>query len=390
MQRRHAPARFSHPDPSGRSADAMIGSVAMLAHSPSASERRFDSAALDALATAVIFAALDYKVIYANSAAENLFKLSNTNVRGHTLGELFVDDSALINAIKLAAERNCSYTQHELQLSTGGEARCDVSCTATPAQIDAFEGFLLEFTELHQHLRIARETRLLDQSEANRWLIRNLAHEIKNPLGGLRGAAQLLERELERPELTEYTQVIMKEADRLQTLVDRLLSPQRLPRLMPLNVHEALERVRSLLLAEFPDGLQINRDYDVSLPPIEADREQIIQALLNIARNAAQAIIGKGLVVLRTRVARQVTVARKLNRLAAMIQIVDNGPGVPDELRDKIFFPLVSGREGGTGLGLTLAQNFIAQHHGVIELESAPGRTCFTIVLPLAEHLAST
>jgi two-component system nitrogen regulation sensor histidine kinase GlnL len=239
-------------------------------------------------------------------------------------------------------------------------------------------------------LRIARETRLLDQSEANRWLIRNLAHEIKNPLGGLRGAAQLLERELERPELTEYTQVIMKEADRLQTLVDRLLSPQRLPRLMPLNVHEALERVRSLLLAEFPDGLQINRDYDVSLPPIEADREQIIQALLNIARNAAQALIGKGLVVLRTRVARQVTVARKLNRLAAMIQIVDNGPGVPDELRDKIFFPLVSGREGGTGLGLTLAQNFIAQHHGVIELESAPGRTCFTIVLPLAEHLAST
>jgi two-component system nitrogen regulation sensor histidine kinase GlnL len=368
----------------------MIGSVAMRAHPPPAPERRFHSAALDALATAVIFAAVDYRVIYANSAAENLFKLSNTNVRGHTLGELFADDSALVSAIKLAAERNCSYTQHELQLSTVGEERCDVSCTVTPAQIDDFEGFLLEFTELHQHLRIARETRLLDQSEANRWLIRNLAHEIKNPLGGLRGAAQLLERELERPELTEYTQVIMKEADRLQTLVDRLLSPQRLPRLMPLNVHEALERVRSLLLAEFPDGLQILRDYDVSLPPIEADREQIIQALLNVARNAAQALRGEGLVVLRTRVARQVTVARKRNRLAAMIQVVDNGPGVPDELRDKIFFPLVSGREGGTGLGLTLAQNFVAQHQGVIELESAPGRTCFTIVLPLAGHLAST
>jgi len=345
--------------------------------------RRFDSPALDALATAVIFATADQSVVYANSAAENLFKLSNKNVQGHQLAALFTDASALVTAINVAAERNCSYTQHELQLSTFGEERCDVSCTVTPAEIDAFNGFLLEFTELHQQLRIAREARLLDQTEASRWLIRNLAHEIKNPLGGLRGAAQLLERELERPELSEYTQVIMKEADRLQTLVDRLLTPQRLPRLAALNVHEALERVRSLLIAEFPQGLHIRRDYDVSLPAIEADREQIIQALLNIARNAAQALRGEGLVVLRTRVARQVTVARKRHRLAVMIQIIDDGPGVADDIHDKIFFPLVSGREGGTGLGLTLAQNFIAQHQGVIELESEPGRTCFTIVLPL-------
>lgn len=345
--------------------------------------RQFASPALDALATAVIFATAEYSVLYANSAAENLFKLSNKNAHGHKLSELFSDDSALVNAIKLAAERNCSYTQHELQLNTLGEDRYDVSCTVTPAQIDEFDGFLLEFTELHQQLRIAREARMLDQSEASRWLIRNLAHEIKNPLGGLRGAAQLLERELERPELSEYTQVIMKEADRLQTLVDRLLTPQRLPRLAALNVHEALERVRSLLLAEFPHGLQVRRDYDVSLPAIEADREQIIQALLNIARNAAQALRGEGLVILRTRVARQVTVARKLHRLGVMIQIIDDGPGVPEDIRDKIFFPLVSGREGGTGLGLTLAQNFIAQHHGLIELESEPGRTSFSIVLPL-------
>ena len=368
---------------------ASVSSATMLAPSAPSPDRRFDSAALDALATAVIFAAVDYSVVYANSAAENLFKLSNKNVRGHKLGELFTDDSALVTAIKLAAERNCTYTQHELQLSTAGEDRCDVSCTVTPAQIDYFDGFLLEFTELQQQLRIAREARLLDQTEASRWLIRNLAHEIKNPLGGLRGAAQLLERELERPELTEYTQVIMKEADRLQTLVDRLLTPQRLPRLMPLNVHEALERVRSLLLAEFPHGLQIRRDYDVSLPVIEADREQIIQALLNVARNAAQALKGEGLVILRTRIARQVTVARKLHRLAAMIQIIDDGPGVPEDIRDKIFYPLVSGRDGGTGLGLTLAQTFVSQHHGVIELESAPGRTCFTIVLPLAASVAS-
>jgi two-component system nitrogen regulation sensor histidine kinase GlnL len=184
-------------------------------------------------------------------------------------------------------------------------------------------------------------------------------------------------------ELTEYTQVIMKEADRLQTLMDRLLTPQRLPQLAPINIHEAVERVRSLVLAEFPDGIRISREYDVSLPTVEADKEQIIQALLNIVRNAAQALRGCGDIVLGTRVARQVTLARRLHRLGVMIQVTDNGPGIPEELRDKIFFPLVSGREGGTGLGLTLAQNLISQHQGAIELESEPGRTCFTIVLPL-------
>jgi two-component system nitrogen regulation sensor histidine kinase GlnL len=354
----------------------------------SANEDEFQSPALDALATAVIFSTRDARIIYVNSAAENLFKLSNNNVRGHRLGEIFVDDSALLTALKVAAERDCTYTRHELQLATPGDERFDVSCTVTPAEIDDHRGFLLEFTELHQQLRIAREARIQDQTDASRWLIRNLAHEIKNPLGGLRGAAQLLERELERPELTEYTQVIMKEADRLQTLVDRLLTPQRLPRMAPLNVHEALERVRSLLLAEFPNGLDIRRDYDVSLPPVEADREQIIQALLNIARNAAQAMKGVGHVVLRTRIARQVTVARKLHRLAVMVQIIDDGPGIPEDIREKIFFPLISGREGGTGLGLTLAQNFVAQHHGVIEVESVPGRTCFSIVLPLTAGTA--
>jgi two-component system, NtrC family, nitrogen regulation sensor histidine kinase GlnL len=341
------------------------------------------SAGLDALATAVLYLARDLTIAYANPAAENLFELSSRNIVGRPLAEAFPDDSQIAAAISQAAERNCSYTQHELILTTAVQERFEVSCTATPAEIEGLEGYLLEFTELHQQLRIAREERLLDQTQASRWLIRNLAHEIKNPLGGLRGAAQLLERELERPELTEYTQVIMKEADRLQNLMDRLLTPQRIPQLAPLNIHEALERVRSLMLAEFPNGIRVRRDYDVSLPPVQADKEQIIQALLNVGRNAAQALHGEGLVVLRTRVARQVTLARRLHRLGLMIQFIDNGPGVPDDLRDKIFFPLVSGRQGGTGLGLTLAQNLVAQHHGVIELDSEPGRTCFTILLPL-------
>jgi len=343
----------------------------------------FASSGLDALATPVIFLAPELAVIYANPAAENLFKFSSRNIVGHFLAEVFPDATTLLTAVQQATDRNCSYMQHELSLANAAQDRFDVNCTVTPVEIDGVDGYLLEFTELHQQLRIAREERLQDQTEATRWLIRNLAHEIKNPLGGLRGAAQLLERELERPELTEYTQVIMKEADRLQTLMDRLLSPRRLPQLAPLNIHDALERVRSLILAEFPDGIRIRRDYDVSLPSIEADKEQLIQALLNIGRNAAQALKGNGEIILRTRVARQVTLARKLHRIGLMIQVIDNGPGIADDIRDKIFFPLVSGREGGTGLGLTLAQAFISQHQGVIELESTIGRTCFTILLPL-------
>ena len=342
----------------------------------------FPSPGLDALATAVIFLDRNLVVEYANAAAENLLKLSARSIVGHRIGEVF-DDCQLVAAIEHAAERHASYIQHDLVLTAPYGEKLEVSCTVTPAEIGVFDGFLLEFTETHQQLRIAREERLQDQTEASRSLIRNLAHEIKNPLGGLRGAAQLLERELDRPELTEYTQVIMKEADRLQSLMDRLLAPHRRAQPVPLNILEALERVRSLLLAEYPQGLKIVRDYDVSLPQVRADKEQIIQALLNVASNAAQAMKGRGTITFRTRVARQVTLARKLHRLGMMVQIIDDGPGISEELRDKIFFPLVSGREGGTGLGLTIAQNFIHQHGGLIEVESAPGRTCFTILLPL-------
>jgi two-component system nitrogen regulation sensor histidine kinase GlnL len=338
---------------------------------------------LDALATAVVFLDRNLTVCYANPAAENLLKISNKNIVGHRLQDVFPDHAPLSAAIQYAADHTCSYTQHDLKLTTVSLEKLEVSCTVTPTDSENTDGYLLEFNELQQQLRIAREERLHDQTEASRVLIRNLAHEIKNPLGGLRGAAQLLEHELDRPELHEYTQVIMKEADRLQSLMDRLLTPGRIPQLHQINVHEALERVRSLILAEYPEGLRIRRDYDVSVPAVTVDKEQIIQALLNIGRNAAQALRGYGEIVLRTRVARQVTLARRLHRLGLMVQVVDNGPGVPDAIRDKVFFPLMSGREGGSGLGLTIAQTFIHQHGGIIELDSKPGRTCFTILLPM-------
>jgi two-component system, NtrC family, nitrogen regulation sensor histidine kinase GlnL len=347
---------------------------------------------LDPLATAVVLVDAGLVVRYMNPAAENLFEMSSTNVAGQPLSGLFADIGLLMAAIENARATSGSYTEHDLELGVNGRGRLHLSCTVTPVEpgAGAADGaeLLLEFRHIAQQLRIEREERMHEQSQATRELIRNLAHEIKNPLGGIRGAAQLLDRELERPNLHEYTQVIIKEADRLQLLMDRLLTPHRLPQPGWLNLHEVLERVRSLIQAEFPQGVMIDRDYDVSLPPIKGDKEQLIQAVLNVVRNAAQAIVGsggKGTIQLRTRVVRQVTLARRRYRHALAVDIADNGPGVPAELQERVFHPLVSGREGGSGLGLTLAQTFINRHHGMISFESAPGDTVFTILLPVGE-----
>jgi two-component system nitrogen regulation sensor histidine kinase GlnL len=337
---------------------------------------------LDLLATSVILVDDELRVIYANPAAEDLFSFSLKNVAGQPLAQLFTDSGDVIVSLNDVLGHNWSYTGRDLTLTRPGQASLHLNCLVTPVE-NAVARLLIEFRPIDQQLRIAREQRQMDQQQANRELIRNLAHEIRNPLGGLRGSAQLLERELERPELHEYTQVIIKEADRLQALMDRLLTPHRPPQVALLNIHEVLERVRSLVLAEFPAGISIQRDYDASLPDFHGDKEQLIQAVLNIARNAAQALNGNGEIDFRTRAARQVTLARKRYKLALELQVTDNGPGIPEELRERIFYPLVSGRDGGSGLGLTLSQTFVQQHHGTIECDSKPGRTCFTIMLPL-------
>jgi two-component system nitrogen regulation sensor histidine kinase GlnL len=244
--------------------------------------------------------------------------------------------------------------------------------------------------EIEQQTRQDREQRHHGLTQANKELVRNLAHEIKNPLGGLRGAAQLLAMELgDKEPLLEYTQVIIHEADRLQALVDRLLAPHRRAAMVgDVNIHEVCERVRSLIVAEFPRGLAVQRDFDVSIPEFRGDREQLIQAVLNIAQNAAQALAdriaaGDAELTLRTRIARQVTLGRTRWRLALELHVEDNGPGVPEDLRERIFQPLVSGREGGSGLGLTLALSHVQQHQGTIECESVPGRTVFKVLIPL-------
>jgi two-component system nitrogen regulation sensor histidine kinase GlnL len=348
-------------------------------------------AGLDLLATAVVVVDHNQAVLYMNPSAENLFEASHTSVAGLTIERLLGENAILAAAISYARASHSSYTEHEIEIATSGRQRLNLACTVSPADLgDPAAVMLLEFRQIDQQLRVEREARLLEQSQAHRELIRNLAHEIKNPLGGIRGAAQLLDRELERPGLHEYTQVIIKESDRLQALMDRLLTPHRLPLPGPVNIHEVLERVRSVMLAEFPD-IAVRRDYDTSLPLLTGDREQLIQVVLNIVRNAAQAIKGSGMdlasgeIRLRTRVARQVTIARRRFRHAVQIEICDNGPGIPESMRERVFQPLISGREGGSGLGLTIAHNFITQHRGAITFESVPGRTCFTLLLPVQD-----
>lgn len=337
---------------------------------------------LDHLATALILLDEQSRISYINPAAENLFALSNSNLLGHPLQHAFSHTDQLWGAIGSALSSNASHIEHDLILSTHAQNnKIHVSCTATP--LAGPIAVILEFHAIERPLKLAREEQMLDQTQANRLLLRNLAHEIKNPLGGIRGAAQLLEHELDRPELREYTQVVIQEADRLRSLMEKLLTPQISPHFSALNIHEVLERVRSLVLAEMPVGLTIQRDYDISLPPLNGDKEQLIQVMLNIVRNAAQAMRSQGNIVLRTRITRQVTLMKKRHRLAIVIQIIDNGPGIPINLQDKIFYPLVSGRADGHGLGLTLAQDFVNQHQGTIEFESEPGRTCFTVVLPV-------
>ena len=343
---------------------------------------------LELLATAVVVSSSEGVVLHANMAAENLLEVSRRSLDGQALAALFVEADSFREFLQRSQADPFGVQRQVFELirlnGTTEHVHVTLSCP------DGADGVtVIELREIEQQLKVDREARMMDQSLANKELIRNLAHEIKNPLGGIRGAAQLLEVELDSAELREYTQVVIKESDRLQTLVDRLLAPHRKPHIVSMmNIHEVCERVRSVILAEHPKGLKIVRDYDTSLPEFLGDLEQLIQAILNIVRNAAQALApqiseGTAKITLCTRVVRRVTLNRKQHRLALDLQVIDNGPGIPEEIMERIFFPLVSGREGGSGLGLTLAQTFVQQHEGIIECSSQPGKTLFKVTLPL-------
>ena len=338
----------------------------------------------------VVFEAQSQQLIYVNPAAESALDVSRKSLEGQPVHALFGDNTALSDMITEVKAGHVLVQRQEMVLHSlpGSIHQESIPAHVVIAALEDPELIMMEWFPIDQQLRSERDERVTQQVEANKQLMRNLAHEIKNPLGGIRGAAQLLEFELPEKGLREYTQVIIKESDRLQTLVDRLLAPHRKAHVMEaFNVHEALERVRSLVLAEFPKGLKIIRNYDTSLPDIMGDREQLIQAVLNIVHNAAQALseeiqAGVAQIELNTRVARSVTIAKHRYKLAMDLHVIDNGPGIPKEIIERIFFPLVSGREGGSGLGLTLAQTFVQQHRGFIACESSPGRTDFHIQIP--------
>jgi len=357
--------------------------------------------AFDQLATMVAIVQPDGHCGFANSALENLMGLSRRALQRGSVFDWLADATPLRETVALVAANQVATSRFDALMRRHPLGSPELPVHVIVSQMDRPGLLLVEMIEIEQQTRLDREERAHGLAQANKELVRNLAHEIKNPLGGIRGAAQLLAMEVTSKELTEYTQVIIHEADRLQALVDRLLAPHRRPRqVADVNIHEICERVRTLVMAEYPRGLVVARDYDTSIPDFRGDREQLIQAVLNIAHNATRALAGAegeggdprycgriargdAEIVLRTRVARQATFGRQRFRLALELHIQDNGPGVPEDIRDRIFHPLVSGREGGSGLGLTLAQTFVQQHQGTIECDSVPGRTVFKLLIPL-------
>jgi two-component system, NtrC family, nitrogen regulation sensor histidine kinase GlnL len=343
---------------------------------------------LDAMVTSIFLLDHDLNVRYLNAAAQALLGLGPNQVLGRSIAELTRGAEGLLPLSDLTPPGGEGVVQRELAWPAAGGVDRILDCAVTQISLRQESiRLLLEIEDITQHRRLTRENALLAQLGGSRLMVRQLAHEIKNPLGGLRGAAQLLERELLDPSLREYTRVIISEADRLTSLLDSMLGPGRPPAKQLINVHELLERVYHLLRSEAPEEVTIDRDYDPSLPPLTVDPNHIIQAMLNLGRNAIQALSGAAVhsprLILRTRAAGNASVGAQRHRLVASIQFEDNGPGVPSEIRDTIFYPLVSGRADGTGLGLGIAQDLVSRHGGLIEFDSAPGRTIFLISLPM-------
>ncbi|WP_461535776.1 nitrogen regulation protein NR(II) [Spongorhabdus nitratireducens] len=345
-----------------------------------------EASLLENMTTAVVMLGSSLQVKYMNPAAEVLFAVSEQRSHNLSITELVSRSGALNSRLLEAMETGQPYTRREKDLECHDGRRLLLDYTATPVE----EGILLEFQQLDRLKKISREEALKTNRETAKNLIRGMAHEIKNPLGGIRGAAQLLARELPDPEMKDFTDIIIGEADRLRNLVDRMLGPLNPPRLEPVNIHAVLEHVRQLVLAETKGKLQILQDYDPSVPEVSGDNEQLIQVVLNVVRNACQAISGsmplnQGKVTLRTRIRRQFTIESRIHRLICQLDICDNGPGIPEDMQESIFYPMISGRAEGSGLGLSIAQSIMGQHQGLIECSSEPGNTTFTLYLPFEQ-----
>lgn len=341
---------------------------------------------LDYLSTAVMVLNSRLRICYLNSAAEALLGYSEARAAGIKPEELVAQrDADVFEDCASVLETGQSVTRRGAQFHTrdGNEVMADMTVSLEQGS----RHVIIEFQPINRLVRINRDDHAVFSLETTRKLVRGLAHEIKNPLGGVRGAAQLLERELDDEHLKEYTRVIIGEADRLKDLVDRMLGPNREPARAEVNVHAVLEHVLRLIDAESNGSINIRRDYDPSLPHVRGDEAQLIQALLNIVRNAMQAMEGNSSPTLcvRSRVVRRFTIGPRLHRIVVQLDIIDNGTGITEDMLARMYFPMISGRPDGTGLGLAITQAIVGQHGGIIECESAPGRTCFSVFLPVEE-----
>lgn len=344
-----------------------------------------EATALDHLSTSVLLLDHLLRVYYLNPAAEVLLGMSRRHALNLFLRDLLPNHPAFQERLRAVLRSGQPFTEREMTLTLPNKKSVSVYCVITPIPgTGSDRNLLVEWVPMDHHLHLLREDALLAQNAATRVLIRGLAHEIKNPLGGLRGAAQLLERELLDNSLKEYTRVIIEEADRLQNLLNRMLGSHALPEKRAVNIHEVLERVRTLVEAE--SNCPLCQDYDPSIPPVLADPDQLVQALLNLVRNAVQATEGHGNIILRTRVRRQCTIAGQHHRLVLKVEVLDDGPGVPEILAPYIFLPMVTGRPEGVGLGLPIAQSLMQQNGGLIECMSRPGETIFSVLLPLPNY----
>ncbi len=351
--------------------------------SPVADYRLFQSV-LDNLTTAVLLLDRTRRLVYINTAGEMIFAESSRQLLGISSRDLFRGCEGVIEEdLVRCLDTGASLSERNIVLEIL-EHPVTVNFFVTPLY-DGTEpaNILVEMHQVDRHLRIYREEQLLEQQHASRMLLRGLAHEVKNPLGGLRGAAQLLDQELDSVDLKEYTRIIIEEADRLRVLVDRMVGPKRLPNKSLLNIHKIIERVRQLVQAEAPPNVKILQDYDPSIPDLYADSDQLIQAILNIVLNAAQAVGDKGRITLRTRIDRRMTIGHQQNKLVVKLEVIDTGKGIEPEILSKIFYPMVTSRAEGTGLGLSIAQSIINNHGGLVECMSSPGDTVFSIFLPL-------
>ncbi len=345
---------------------------------------------LDNLNTAVILLDEKLNVRCMNPSAEMMFSISQSKIQGLPVA-ILMSDSESFEEMQASVKSNHPFTRREHQIQVKQKQKY-VDFTVTPIRSDHENTeLLLELTQLDRHLQISNEDNLLDQHETVQALLKGMAHEVKNPLGGIRGAAQLLEREFKNDDLKEYTRVIIEEADRLKKLVDRMLGPHSLPNKTRVNIHSVTERVRSLLKAD-KSAIKIKFDYDPSIPEINIDPEHLIQAVLNIVKNAAQALSDYSeardedkLIIIKTRVLRRFNIGPCRHKLVARMDIIDNGPGISEDMKSRIFMPLITGRAEGTGLGLSIAQALVKQNGGLIESHSRPGKTTFSLLLPVDE-----